>query len=360
VAYKHALLHGLVTGTRGRRSNGWSASAALGLTLLLTRSVQAQALGPTLLSYHAPDDCPEVAEFQKSVQRRSARVRFVDEGSHERELSIALSKEGDFTIGELRLIERDGSLRQRSVRFTSCAEAVEGLALITVVSLDPQALLQAPPPEPAPEKKPTLPPTPPKAPAKPAKPVEPVPPPVKPPPSPSHPSHLEAALGGEFVAGFQQLPHTALGGALLVDVASGSPSWFAPLLRLAVSHSERRGISTGDTEANFALTQGTLSACPVKVGDESISLRPCAFTTAGVLRAWSSDSIGVHTRTRPSWAWGGSLLVFLHVTQTTEIIANFSAASPLIRDRFEAQPAWSWMTPPLYLSSGVGLRFVFR
>jgi hypothetical protein len=151
-----------------------------------------------------------------------------------------------------------------------------------------------------------------------------------------------------------------MGGALFVDVASDSRSWFAPLLRLSVSHLERRGISTGDTEANFALTQRTLTGCPVKIGDESISLRPCAFTTVGVLRAWSTDSVGLHTRTRPSWAWGGSLLVFLHVTQITEVIADFGVASPLIRDRFEAQPAWSWMTPPLYLSSGVGLRFVFR
>lgn len=281
----------------------------------------------------------------------------MDEGSHERELSIALSKEAGFTIGELRLIERNGSLRQRSVRFTSCAEAVEGLALITVVSLDPQALLQAPPPEPTPETKPTPPPA--KPASQPTKRVEP-PPPTTPPIPPHHPTQLEAAVGGEFVAGFQQLPQTALGGALFVDLASGSRSWFAPLLRLAASHSERRGISTGDTEANFALTQGTLTACPVRIGDESISLRPCAFTTAGVLRAWSTDNVGLHIRTRPTWAWGGSLLVFLHVTQTTEIIADFQAATPLIRDGFEAQPAWEWMTPSLYLSSAVGLRFVFR
>jgi hypothetical protein len=281
-------------------------------------------------------------------------VRFVDEGSHERELSIALSKQGDYAIGELRLIERDGSLRQRSVRFTSCAEAVEGLALITVVSLDPQALLQAPPPQPAPEK---TTPTPVKS-GEPAKPVAPSPAP--PPPRPSPRTHLEGALGGELVAGFQQLPRTALGGALFVDVASGSPSWFAPLLRLAVVHSERRGISSGDTEANFALSQATLTGCPVKLGDPPISLRPCAFTTAGVLRAWSSDSFGLHARTRPTWAWGGSLLASLQVTQTTEIIADFQAASPLVRDRFEVPPTWSWTTPALYLSTGVGLRFVFR
>ena len=84
----------------GSWSGGFGASVALSTALLLTRPAQAEELGPTLLSYRAPEGCPEVAEFQKSVQRRSTRVHFVDEGSHERELSIAFSKDGDFTIGE--------------------------------------------------------------------------------------------------------------------------------------------------------------------------------------------------------------------------------------------------------------------
>ena len=70
---------------------------------------QSQTLGPTLLSYRAPDNCPEVAEFQKSVQRRSARVRFVDEGSYQRELSVTLSKEGELTI-----VSEAGTLKPRA------------------------------------------------------------------------------------------------------------------------------------------------------------------------------------------------------------------------------------------------------
>src|SRR3954451_11135895 len=107
-----------------------SASLTLSGTLLFAAPVGAQALGPTLLSYQAPESCPKVNDFQDSVGRRSARVRFVEGGPHERELAVTLDREGDLTIGELRLTERDGSLRRRRVRFSSCAEAVEGLALI--------------------------------------------------------------------------------------------------------------------------------------------------------------------------------------------------------------------------------------
>lgn len=354
---EHALLHALITWIRGSWSKRWPVSAALGISQLLASSAHAQTLEPTLLSYRAPDECPEVADFQKSVQRRSARVRFVDEGSHERELSIVLRKRGDFTIGELRLIEPDGSLRQRSVRFTSCSEAVEGLALIAVVSLDPQALLSAPSPKPKPEEKPEPPIAPSKvlpkaleavrAPATTRRPVR-------------HAKNLEVALGAELVASFRQVPQIALGGALFVDVADDSASLFAPLLRLAIAHSERRGIPSGDGQVSFALTQSTLTACPLQFGHEIISVRPCAFTTVGLLRAWSSDAAGPQARSRPSWAWGGSVFAFLRISQTAEMIADLSVASSLVRDRFEVQPAWSWVTPPLYLSSGVGLRIAFR
>ncbi len=328
----------------------------LGVALGFTRTLAAQALEPTLLSYRAVDGCPEVAEFQRSVQRRSARVRFVDEGSHARELSIALSKEGDFTIGELRLIERDGTLRQRSVRFTSCAEAVEGLALITVVSLDPQALV-APPSDSAPPEAPT--PAPKPAPV-PVPAAARVPARKPPPPAPLASPHAEVGIGAQFEALFHVVPSSALGGELFVDVASPSRSWFSPLLRVSAAHSERRGIPAAGSEANFTLTTGTLSACPLRLGDERITVRPCAFASGGALHAWGTRNANPQTLTRQFWAWGGTAQVFLRASQALDIVADLGVGAPLLRDQFSFQDAEFWKTPALYLSSGVGLRFVFR
>ena len=131
-------------------------------------------------------------------------------------------------------------------------------------------------------------------------------------------------------------------------------------MRLALSHSERRGVSVGNAQANFALTLATLSACPLRIGDSAISLRPCAFTSAGVLRAWSSGRSDPHPRTRPFWAWGGSLQIGLRVSQDFEIATDLELGSTLIRDRFELAQASLGRTSALYLSSGAGLRFVFR
>jgi hypothetical protein len=328
-----------------------SACALLGVALLGSRQGRAQDLSPTLLSYHVPPGCPGVAEFQRSVQRRSARVRFIDEGSHDRELSIAMRQDGDFVKGELRLIERDGSQRQRTVRFTTCAEAVEGLALIAVVSLDPQALLQ------------------PDKPAEPAAVPQPAP---KPAPSSAKPlaknnadpavpaARVELALGGELILPSWALPAPAVGGSLYVDVASSSESWSAPLFRGALSHVERRGLESAGAEANFTLTLATLSACPLRLAGASLVLRPCLFASGGALHAWGSQSTNLQQRTRPYGAFGGSVLLFARVSQAMEMVADLAVGATLLRDSFGFSQNQPWQTPALYLSSGIGARFVFR
>ena len=341
----------LVDAMLGPWGRGLSTCVVLASAPFGTRELRAQELEPTFLLYRAPDGCPTAVDFRNSVQRRSARVRFVAEGSHDRELSIAIRRDGDFTNGELRLIERDGSLRQRNVRFTTCAEAVEGLALIAVVSLDPQALLQ---PE-----KPTDP-----APTPPATPQPPPAPPQAPPKhdsadSAAQRSRFRVALGGEFNVAIRALPTPALGGSLFVDVVSRSQSWLAPLFRGAISHVERRGLSSAGAEANFTLTLASLSACPLRLGGGFLALRPCAFASGGALHAWGSKTTNLQQRTRPYGALGGSVLLFARVSQVVEIVADLALGATLVRDSFGFDQDPPWETPPLYLSSGIGARFVF-
>jgi len=349
----------LVDAMHGRTFRGLSACAVLSVALLGSRAARAQAAGPTLIAYRAPEGCPSLIDFQRSVQRRSTRVRFVADGSHERELSIVIRKEGESAQGELRLVERDGRVSQRNVRFTTCAEAVEGLALIAVVSLDPQALLEqasAPSPDAA-------------APvAAASKPSEPAAKPTSKQASATQSavatapaSNPRVALGATFNVAPRALPETALGGSLFMDVASISESLFAPLLRVAVSHVERRGLSSSDgAEANFTLTLATLSACPLRATGGFLELRPCAFVSGGVLYAWGSDTTNLQQRTRPYGALGGSVLLLAHASQAIDLVADLALGATLVRDTFGFQQDQPWKTPGLYLSTGIGARFVFR
>jgi len=338
MGYWHALSLGFI-------------APAFSCAVALTASpARADALAPTLLTYDAPEECPGTAEFQRSVQRRSTRIQFVDEGSHDRELSVSLKKSGEWVVGELRLLDRDGRLRQRSVRFTSCAEAVEGLALIATVSLDPEALL-APAPEPA--EKPT-----------------PAPPETTPPPAPPRvPAFKQVvpatpgsgvALGIEANAFFGALPETSFGGSALVDVGFRASRLFSPMIRAAVSHAERRGLTRGAGDANFALTLVTLTGCPWRLGGRVLEVLPCAWLGGGALRSWGTRTPDPQMRTRQYWAGGGSLLIVLHTGEVVEIVADAGVGAPFIRDRFAFQDAEFWRTPSLYLSTGLGIRITLE
>ena len=334
-------------------SRSLSACSIACCAMLTAPHAQAEPLGPTLLEYQAPADCPTVADFQRSVQRRSARIRFVDEGSHDRALAISLQENGPAVVGELRLVEADGSLRQRSVRFTSCSEAVEGLALIATVSLDPQALLEGPPPEAE---------VPPPAPAAalPKPKLEPAPPTKPPPVALKRSASIKTNLGAQLEVYVHAFPQAALGGQAYFDLTFRPEQRFAPLLRAAFTHVERRGISEGSGEANFTLSVGTLSACPWRIGGAVLEVRPCIWASGGALRSWSSATTKPHTHTSQYWAWGGSALAFAELAEAVEIIADVGVGAPLLRDDFVFEGNQFWKTPALYLSTGLGLRVLLQ
>ena len=349
-----------------RLSRGLAASAVLCALLCGARGARAEEQGPTLLAYTAPADCPAVGDFQRSVQRRSTRIHFVDEGSHERELSIYLRKEGDFTIGELRLIEQNGTLRQRSVRFNTCAEAVEGLALIATVSLDPEALLAAPKaPTPAPSAD-----TPTPAPTS-------SPPPSRPLPTRQEPKQptrsslstsdlpgLEIDIGAEFNVYFNALPKPAIGGSAFVDIGAASRHLFSPLIHAAISHVEQLGFRPSlpsdspelGAEANFALTLVTVAGCPLRIGNTTLVFRPCVVGSVGNLRSWTT-----HAASTPSDHFyassGGSGTLTLRLGELVEIIGDAGVGVTLQPYTVEFDTSdVIWKTPLLYISTGLGFR----
>jgi hypothetical protein len=350
---QHALIGTLFAAKVARLGRGLAAGTALSTALLWARPMRAQDFHPTLLAYKAPSGCPLVGDFQRSVQRRSARIHFVDEGSHDRELSIFLRKEGDFTIGELRLIEQNGTLRQRSVRFTTCVEAVEGLALIATVSLDPQALLENP--EPVPETPPSPAP----------KPVHTAAPPAAPPPPKATPPKkptLDTEIGAELVLLARALPKPALGGAVFLDVGSSSRHIFSPSIHVSITHAEQLQRIQAAGNASFTLTLVGLSACPLRIGGDIVVFRPCASVSGGGLHTTSDDPAA---RFRPYLSWGQTSTLSLRLGELAEIVGDAGVGVPLIRDTFTfgcdhagVGCAYKSTPHPLYISAGLGFRLL--
>lgn len=345
---------------------GLAVRGALSAALLAARTLHAESGAPILLSYDAPAECPDVAEFERQVGQRSSQIRFVSEGPHARELTVQLRRVRDQLNGELDLIESGGPARRRTMRFRSCVEAVEGLALIAVMSLEPGAGGPQQPPEPAERSAPSE--------SEPAA-SEPSAPPRAAParatpatrstlvtsPKPPTSSSLQLALGAGAEAA-TEFSFPALGGTLFLDVQSGSRTWLAPLVRLAVSHWERRAVTAPDStlEAHFAFTLATLSACPVQWDARALVLRPCLNLELGAVHSWASRASDVRGASNPFISWGGSLLLLVPLGQLFELYADAGLNANLIRYHFEFQNQPFLSTPELYVSTGVGFRLHLR
>jgi hypothetical protein len=168
------------------------------------------------------------------------------------------------------------------------------------------------------------------------------------------------SLGAELNVAPRALPEPAFGGSLFADLASRSESWYAPLFRVAFSHVERRGLSvSGPAEANFTLTLATVSACPLRAAAGFLVLRPCAFGSVGALHTWGTNSTNLQQRTRPYGVWGGSVLLLARISQAVDMVADLAVGATVVRDTFGFDPDPPWQTEALYLSTGIGARFVF-
>lgn len=301
----------------------------------------------TLLIYQAPPECPDIHDFTEHVYRRSSRVRFVSDGPSVKQLAVAITVNPDKTVGTLRLVEPDGTTRVRSLNAPSCREAVDGLALIATVSLDPEALTNAPPEKP-PAKLP-----PPAPPPKPAK--LPPPPPKKTTQSPPEPEWAYA-LGAELGALFNSFPQPALGGSVFGSFAWLPKRWVSPMIRGTVSHFRLSGVEQPQGDANFALTVGTVSVCPVRIPLAQIGeLRPCLFSDAGGLVAWGTRTVNAKQHTVLYAGVGGSAQASVELGKVLEIIVEGGLGHPLVRDEFVFLPDSFFTTPQTYGKASVGL-----
>jgi hypothetical protein len=312
----------------------------LGLALLLgARELFAQATdqAPDLvrasLEFTAPAGCGSPADLVGRITRRSERIRFEPGPEKSRKLAVAIAPEGQALVARLELEQVSGRGSSRTLRASTCDEALEAVALVAAVSLDPTAST-------APERE-LLP-----SPA--------TPPPVTPPPAeapgaepesaPSVPpaealvAGVSATIVGQASWGPAPSFLPGIGLALAVELETGT--LFSPLARASYVHSGGGGFNpeTGTGEAAFELNQGTLEICPLRLGSRKAALYPCPSFTGGRLLAKGSDTLDAETHSRPWWVIGGTLLALFHPFGPLELQLSGSAGIPLIRDTFQFEP----------------------
>jgi hypothetical protein len=302
----------------------------------------------TRFQFSAPEGCGSAEDFAARVAKRSARINLVAEGAASRALSVEI--QGPDAAGVLRgrvtVVEPDGATRARQLKAPSCEEALDGLSLITTVTLDPEAVMGEPvttPEAPKPAPKPA-----PEAPKAPRKPMT---LPVRGEPLPLY--RLSFGLSGAVL--LRIAPQPAFGGQASVMLELNPGHMLSPAWRLSVLHAQRRGVALGPGEANFAYTLPTIEACPLRLGPKVVGLRPCGFVSAGVLKAWGSRVSEEDGHLRFFGAAGAAALVRMRLGETLEIIADGRAGFAFKRDDFAFDGMPFFTTPALGFSSALGV-----
>lgn len=324
---------------------------------------------PLSVVYEAPEDCPTAQAFFREVSARTTRARAAQPNERARVMHVAVSRRGEQYSGRLWIDDARGSGTARTIAGTTCAEVVGALALIGALAVDPQASTSSVAPSSSASSD---------AGGAPSTAVDTVAPVVSsvreappagapsPPPPPTAAAAATSPRRGRFAVGVQAEVLFVAGavgsGRLFGDLSFGPrEALFAPAIRLAIARSLEAARSASIGGASLRWTLGSVDACPLRVRlAGSLTVRPCAGATAGVLDA---SGTGIAASTRRSRPWASlsavSRLVWEPLPQLDlELEAGVSA--PLVRESFFFTPSTAVYQPPaaaFLTRMGVGLRF---
>lgn len=93
------------------------------------------ALTDTVVVYQAPEGCPSQADFEARVRSRMPAREST--ATSPRRIEARLSKNGTRVAASVVLTDANGAVTKRRIVAASCNEAVDGLALIVALTVDP-------------------------------------------------------------------------------------------------------------------------------------------------------------------------------------------------------------------------------
>ena len=338
------------------------------------------------LEVQASPDCATREELVSRVASRSRRIRFPGDAAGGPLLRATIGPgPGGTIVGDLVVLRPGGRRSSRRLSAPSCAEAIDAIALVIAMTLDPTfaadaaatgaaTAAEAPadigartvsreqrPAGPAPP--PTAPPptAPPSTASPPTAPPSPIDVPVAaesaPPAGQGESRRFGAGVTAQAIWGVapRALPGFGLYGLAGLDRAS---IW-SPALLLWATHSSTDDLAEPGGTAAFALDAVSLDACPFRLALPHLEARGCATGLVGRLSARGSDTYSPASRSRPFGTFGASALLTVTLSGIVELSGRFGAGASLVRDAFEFTPQVFHRVASVTLVGdlGLGLRF---
>ena len=299
---------------------------------------------PVSVTVNAPVGCTTEVDFVREVFSRTQRARVVGADDAERRFTVVIEAQRGAFRGTLSIVGKGGEKHQRVLMGKTCAALGSALALVTALTIDPQAstkptaeLIPAPAPPPAPA--PAMLPPPDASPL----PTEAVGAKTEPRPAPPPPSLPERApkaglaigafVGGGVVQGPLPDPSPALEVGALVAGREGLKSELR--LMLATLLPDTTTVPSGG-RARFNATHDELLACPLTLGT-TWTLSPCATVSGGWVSATASEVPDAQSETRGTAAVGAALHGAL---RRGHLLAELGLAAgmALLRPRYYVDP----------------------
>jgi hypothetical protein len=314
----------------------------------------------TRLELDLPVGCGTLGLFVERLRARSDRIRFADQGAN-RIVQARITSDASGTFrATMTLSYPDGHSSSRIIEASSCNEAIEALALVTAVTLDPLSVspgINQPTPRPTKSDRP-----------EPSKWVEPnaartLPTPErhrpqKPPPA--GPGETILGVGVSFAAYRGPSPGWLKGFEPNIRVMRSSQMIFSPSIRLGFSYAENRGITATGGIADFALASTTIDLCPWQVLLHAVEMRSCALLHAGIVIAQGRVTHQPESHRRPFWALGASGEVIVTPSKSFGFPIRATASIPVVRDTYAFDPATFYVVPGITYGITAGLEIRFR
>lgn len=344
---------------RMHRCMRFAASALVAACTALVAISHAGAESPPRyrVTYRAPDGCPDERAFAALIAQRAPTAQHGAEGerAHHFKVEIVLDDERK-ARGRLSIEEPDGNTTEREVPAKDCVNAVEAMALIAAVILDPRAADSS------------------AAGASEARPSPPVSPARSPPSATDsraeHPPATAPADGAARPGRSPWRPGLALSGTLHGAIAPGvtpgvsaagvllwdRPGLVQPFFSLAAHYAQSGTTKTASGEADFQWIAARATLCPVRWPDAGrVTLRACAFGDLGVLRG--EGRLAQNARDAAAfWAAGGpSARLEVAISPAFGLALEAGLLLPAFHDRFVFVPgevAHEVPTPAAMLAIG--------
>ncbi len=338
---------------RRRAAPAIAALCALASVALAATSADGQSPEPTV-TYQAPADCGSQAEFENRVRARTRSHTLAPAGDVQASrFEIRLRHEEQRVRGSITIYEVNGDANTRELEGATCGEAVDGLALIAALTLDPSATS-----EPEPSSEPTPPPAPTPTP-KPSATTPPPPPTQAPPSAPVPPTTLDFSVSALAVSGVSQNINLAgeVGLGLTFRAIASTRAFLKAGLRYAPSQALDPQPAEGDV--SFRWWAGVFVFCPALLEAGNVSVGLCLDGEFGQLIGTGTDTLNQREKTGVWVAGGPGLLLRWELISPVFIQLGAETLFPVIWDTFLLADAEVYATPFVAgrLQAGLGASF---